>query len=269
MPWPVSRVIAIKSPEDFMLTNEELVRLFLVDPGSFSSSGNAIRWSASQPVGVWYEVDVDTAGTQPFICYSDSPLESSLNITVREHPEIGRNQEIVTISGTATATTSLQYKRPFVSKGQSVGTITVRSNDNSSIPYSEYYPERDAVSGTEMFYPKVTLSQSQSHIDHIRVKMHPRPTETTIFKVIFKSRMVPLDNDSDSPQIEGIEDCLIAHGMADMLEKLRQFSKAAEKRKEAAFQLNKMQKMETDQQAYISRITPAIYDSPEIEDNRI
>lgn len=92
-----------------------------------------------------------------------------------------------------------------------------------------------------------------------RIRLLQDPGETVTLLVLAKRRITSLSADSDSPIIQGIDDALIAHAQADMLENSRQYAKSESKRSEAVAQVKVAIDMEKNQSASVSRITPADY----------
>jgi non-ribosomal peptide synthetase component F len=77
-----------------------------------------------------------------------------------------------------------------------------------------------------------------------------------VITVLAKRRCIELEHDNDTPQIVNIDDALVAYAVADLLERERQFGKAAAKVQEAIALVNGMLLAERDQNQNHSQIIP-------------
>jgi hypothetical protein len=74
--------------------------------------------------------------------------------------------------------------------------------------------------------------------------------------VLGKRRFRQMRLDSDAPMIRGLDNALIAFAIGDMLERSRQYAKAAAKQQEGTELLKVAVDTETNQSAYESRVIP-------------
>lgn len=267
MPYPVGRVLAVKEAGERFLEHNELVRMFIEDTAAFQNAGNPISWTHASPVGVYTETKPYTA--QTFTARSTESSDSAKRVKIRENPEYGTTSEVLILPSSGSVSTNQTYKLPFVSKEETSGTVTVQASGSLNDMGNEFYGGRtpptldqdDPGLDGGGVNPTVTLSPTTSHVDHQRVKLGSLPEETSWYTVIFKCRCSPLDDDIDAPSLPGVDDCLIAHCVADLLERFRQYGKASSKRLEAIAQFDKMNDLEVNQQASSIRITPASYEA--------
>ena len=102
-------------------------------------------------------------------------------------------------------------------------------------------------------------------LPHERERRHPRiqlhhdfetGADEQLITILGKRKCIPLLHDNDTPQIANIENALIAYGMADLLERERQFGKAQLKLQEAVALTNSMILAERDQKQSHVQIIP-------------
>jgi hypothetical protein len=101
---------------------------------------------------------------------------------------------------------------------------------------------------------------------HLRIQLHydyeDNATEEVI-SVLCKRRCPEMVHNNDTPSIANLDDALIAYAVADILERERQFGKAAAKVQEALALTNEMVLAERDQRQDHQQIIPVIYDYAE------
>lgn len=89
-----------------------------------------------------------------------------------------------------------------------------------------------------------------------RIRVFSIPTGLTTLNVLGKKPFVPLDFGSESPALKNLDNCLIAFAMADLLARVRQYSKSQAQMQEGATLLSELAKLETVQSANNSRFVP-------------
>ena len=90
-----------------------------------------------------------------------------------------------------------------------------------------------------------------------RIRLLPIPTADTAFKCLVKKKATALEEDSDEPEIPGVENCLIALAAGDLMQSQRSaFAKADQFYKEGNALLEQLKRVETVQQASSVRIVP-------------
>lgn len=96
-------------------------------------------------------------------------------------------------------------------------------------------------SGTPKYYAEERVSDVNS------IRLAPTPDEVVEVDFWGKKVFAPLVEDDDSPIIRNIDNCLIAYVQGDMLQRMRQYTKAKECVEEAGTLLELMRKDEKEQ----------------------
>lgn len=103
----------------------------------------------------------------------------------------------------------------------------------------------------------VTLAASDTSAPlRQRIRLVEIPTQETTIRVLGKRTPPAFTDDNDEPGLSGADNCLLAFGQADMLERERQYSKAKDKFDEAMLLLDQLVRQETVQQAHNARLIP-------------
>ena len=107
--------------------------------------------------------------------------------------------------------------------------------------------------------PLLDLDAAETSRAFQRISLISQPvtTDKTV-SVLAKRRVKPLINDSDATELTGIDNALLALGIADMLEGQRQYAKAQAKAQEASSLVDQMTRLERDQSASVIRIVPDV-----------
>lgn len=90
-----------------------------------------------------------------------------------------------------------------------------------------------------------------------RIQIVGNLPDNTTLRVLGKRTCPLLTGDNDSPALTGVENCLLAFCQSDMLERSRQYGKAATMANEAAQLLEQLKRVQTVQQAHNKRLMPA------------
>lgn len=90
-----------------------------------------------------------------------------------------------------------------------------------------------------------------------RIKLLQGPSTATSVLCLCKRRCPIISEDADEPLLTNIDNALVAFAQSDMLERQRQYAKAAAKAQEAAGQLKIMLNLELEQSASEQRLIPA------------
>jgi hypothetical protein len=89
-----------------------------------------------------------------------------------------------------------------------------------------------------------------------RIQLIGQVPDGTVIRVLGKTAPPTFTADDDTPALTGVENCLIAFGLADMLESIRQFGKATTKQAEAVQLLDQLKGEQVLQQAHNKRLIP-------------
>lgn len=162
-----------------------------------------------------------------------SDFDTSLSITVTEQGSLG-----------STTSTETSFDELY---------FITSEESQPDIPFTN---EDDEELGT--FAGTVFPSDSTAQIVNVeRVRVYPVPSTVQTYLAHVKTKHTDLDEDESEPELAGIDNVLLALAHADMLERMRQYAKAALKMKEAETLMREMLDLETNQQAYECRIIPA------------
>lgn len=121
-------------------------------------------------------------------------------------------------------------------------------------------------SGTYVFVSQLSTSPVQSWVwppdsteaTFARIRLIRPPTAAVTLGVLGKRKTRHLSEDSDAPMVRNIENALLAFAQADMLERSRQYAKAAAKVQEGTSLVEGARDLERNQSAKESRITPEV-----------
>ena len=108
--------------------------------------------------------------------------------------------------------------------------------------------------------PLLDLAASETSRAFQRITLHSNPVSEKPISVLAKRRIKPLIEDSDATELTGIDNALLALGIADMLEAMRQYAKAQAKVQEANALVDQMARLEREQSASCVRIIPNVED---------
>ncbi|HEY8904278.1 MAG TPA: hypothetical protein VIM48_11240 [Chthoniobacterales bacterium] len=107
--------------------------------------------------------------------------------------------------------------------------------------------------------PLLDLDAAETSRAFQRISLISQPVSTDkTVSVLAKRRVRPLINDSDATELSGIDNALLALGIADMLEGQRQYAKAQAKMQEASSLVDQMTCLEREQSASVLRIVPSV-----------
>lgn len=90
------------------------------------------------------------------------------------------------------------------------------------------------------------------------IRLHRPLSQDTQVLLLCKLKCPALDNDSDTPLIAGVAQCLCAFTLVDLYRWMRQFSKAEAMTQEATAHLARMVDLETSQAATVARFIPYV-----------
>jgi hypothetical protein len=151
-------------------------------------------------------------------------------------------------------------------------TASVASNTQASTPYfQQLYRITKPVTSGPIFIQSLAYSPIPNPNQRRGEWLWPADSTTAVFAriqlmspasgdftlgVLGKRRFRQMRLDSDAPMIRGLDNALIAFAIGDMLERSRQYAKAAAKQQEGTELLKVAVDTETNQSAYESRVIP-------------
>lgn len=89
-----------------------------------------------------------------------------------------------------------------------------------------------------------------------RLRLFEKPTKSATLRILGKRKFVQLTEDYMSPELQNVDNVLIALAHADMLQRMRQYGKAQVIAQEAGALLGQLKQVEMVQQATNTRIVP-------------
>lgn len=90
------------------------------------------------------------------------------------------------------------------------------------------------------------------------IRIFPRPTASLDLRVMVKRKCIDLTDDGDSPEIDGVDNCLMTFAQVDMLKRARQYGKAGAVTSEALALLNQLKVVAVAQQAQRTQVVPIV-----------
>lgn len=232
----IDRIMAVFNTASlFSLPNVQLGTLFRSQPALFNnvSTGQPIAYNEQPPIACSQLPQMP--GVLTFV--SSSTQDNGLTISLSGDLVNAEFVETITCGGTTPVNSVYSYDTPYVIAKATTwtGILTVKDSNgnviNTIMPYE-----------TERKYPRITCQSA--------------PVIATIFTILFKRKVDPLVNDNDPPRLRNMDNALIAYGMADMLELMRQFPTAQTKMQEAQQLIAEMMDIEAAQQGNIQQIIP-------------
>lgn len=237
----VERLIALRTSSSGMgvVSGEDLM---ISEPDVFTKTGNPIGYEILSPVvAAWTEpitLQVKAANA------ADSGLYSRL---IGISSSGGRTSVLVPLSVTDQPAFDDIIELERWTKPTTTGNVTLTDLLSATIH------------GT-------MLPSEMSYQPKVRIRLVPKPVANTTARALVKKRMMPFDYDNDTPEIRGVEECLIAFGYAELLRYERRGDAAAQADQEALALLNQLRESNTWIESNTKRITPAeIYESEPFE----
>lgn len=149
----------------------------------------------------------------------------------------------------------------FLSYDRSIGTLIPEgyfvATEATVWLYNRFTPIPTTTATLKQCYTFSTAAAADTNAKRRqRIRLVEIPTTETTIRVLGKRTAPQFSADTDEPGISGMENCLIAFGLADMLERDESYGEAREKFQEAMELLEQLKRIETVQQAHNQRITP-------------
>lgn len=133
---------------------------------------------------------------------------------------------------------------------------TVQVFDGVTVISKPRTPERVLVEFPGLGGSLILAAHDTSAPIRARVQLMPAPTVRASYLIHGKLRCHGLRFDGDTPQIQGVDNALLAFAQADMLERQRQYAKSQLKLKEAGALIQTLLELERNQTAHEQRIIP-------------
>lgn len=233
-PSIVSRVIAIRTAGK-SLDASGVDRMFSIDPDAFARTGTPVDYHWLSPA-LWVNStskavrlfvtdnnDIGTVVTVTHVTLDGVRRTDSIAISTK-YPTVGSLLPIVPaiIERVTKSTTSANI---LVSAATGPFTITGEPTATAVLPRP-------------------------------RIRFLPKPAQAMTFEALIKKQPSQLVSNYDSPELRGVDRCLMAFAEGDMLRRARRFNQANELYAEAAALLKQLKDEATWQEETSVRITP-------------
>jgi len=157
--------------------------------------------------------------------------------------------------GSSATVTPNNYVSPVAITGAPIvdsGTVPGGANFGGTMSYSNagWTFSRATPSGVTLQAGVVNVPKRQ------RIRLVEIPTAEVAIRVLGKRYAPSFTADNDEPGISGMENCLIAFALGDMLERDESYTEASAKFEEAMELLKQLKKIEVAQQAHNCRVIP-------------
>lgn len=248
LPWNIERVVAVRwSDRELPPIDQQTV--FQIDPQAFDRTGTPCTFSYLPPVANFKPVNTTTSST--FTVISDDASDTA---TIRFSGTLSTSNDggVVpsSFSATLNGTTPVNLL-PLLTGDYDSFSYIGRATNTSLITIRQ-----DSIVVSEIF-------QNEEQAKYLRIRLLESPNDVTkTILVLGKQKFQGMNSDADSPIIpRNIDNALIAFGLADMLERNRQYQKAQDKVAEAGQLLDQAKRLETSEGAANPRFIPYVGES--------
>jgi hypothetical protein len=240
LPETIERVLGVRNGSNEVLAQVAPGTVLAYDPGLFSATGRETNF-IHLPGVVSRKIlpHALRVSFTPLAVDSSTPADAFLGLKVFIRGGASAElQEEVTLGLVGQPSTTFQYydEVTVISKPRTPGDVLV---------------DFDGTGGAILLWADQTIAPL-----HARVQMLPAPTEPASYLIHGKLRCRGLAHASDTPQLDGVENAVLAFAQGDMLERQRQYAKAQLKIKEGQTLIQELLDLETNQTAYEQRIIP-------------
>lgn len=96
-----------------------------------------------------------------------------------------------------------------------------------------------------------------------RIRVFPKPGDGAAIgayqlRALVKRKVIPLEDDADTPVLRGVDNLLMSFAQADMLQRARRYGQAGVVQQEALALFEQFKRMEVAQQSHRQRIVPEV-----------
>lgn len=237
LPHIADRIIGVRWSSGLTLRNESLWTILQIDPAKFDQTGDPVTYTIYSPSGV-----AATPGGQMVTLATTQATSVEFSISIYGSYQGQDKNETMSLTGTQELQSVNSYDDIYtLSKYTDAHSLTVRRADNLE----------------EILY----LTPAEKERRHQRLHFHSTPTNASVLLVLYKRRINPLVNDSDAPELAGIDNALLSCAIADMRESERQYAKAQAKMDEGVALVKTMADLERHQSENVVRLIPIISDN--------
>jgi hypothetical protein len=241
LPVEVGRPLALWEKESGMaLDLENLATVILRDPMRLQK-GTYGTLSFSEGPATGWPYPLGTASQIGFVNHAANP---PLTITISG---AGQGTQLPPVAGESSQTLTVQPGLFAVSNfWQRIDRMT-----RQAVPYP--VPCYQVTTGGQFYWPA-----DMEEVALATVRLVPPMANRTDLQVYGKKRFRQMQSDGDSPMVRGLTNALLAFAQGDMLERGRQYSKAAAKSSEGTSMLTLARDEEVNQSAFEARVIPQV-----------
>jgi len=235
LPNWVDRVLAVKTAGEGgkELQPEAIETQWKMSPEDFDAYGDAVRFSEMPPIATHTQPD----GLALRLVSTNSG--DTGQVRIRGMHEGLEAEETVTLTGDSLVTSQFVYDEvTHLSKAATVGNVVVSTTAGDEV---QVLLARE----TERRHPRLRLVRDFADA-------------SLLLHILVKRTSVPLVHDNDTPALSSVDNLLIAYGIADMWERLRQTAKAQIKVQEAAALMSALVQRELTQKTRAVLLVPEV-----------
>jgi hypothetical protein len=235
LPSVVDRLLALRTTDNFMRSVAEET-LYRSSIDEFAQSGTPVRFTTGAPVVA--------------IIPEDYPYSDALFVSA------------------AVADAGIEYSVTYIDANGDRQSISTTFGAGSQVAEDVRVLERATKLATTA---AVTFQGFEAAVDIISaaaaatawpartpIKLIPIPTAATVFRALVKKKVLPLEDDNDVPELRGVDNALLAMAQGDMLERERQYGKAAQKHGEGLALLQDLKNRACYQEDQQMQIVPEV-----------
>lgn len=246
LPAWVDKLVQIRVDNAEAARNLQMVSrqtVMLIAPGAIDQEGVRVAYSSLPSVSV----HTHPAGKKLSLVSTDA-MDTTQECRIRGLYNGLEIEETIMLGGLSTIPGQFYYDEiTHFSKPPSAGHVTMHTVDTTPLELQ-------------------VLRSTDTERRHQRIQLHndyKTGDAGEVITILCKRRCIELVHDNDTPTITNLDDALIAYAVSDLLERERQFGKAAAKVQEALALTNEMVLAERDQQQNHSQIIPEQYNYAE------
>lgn len=242
LPDWVDKVVQVRGDDAETSRNLRMVSrqtVMLVAPKAITEEGTRIAYTLLPSIAV----HTHPGGNMVTVQSSDAG-DTTQEVRIRGLHNGLTIEETIALAG-LTALTSVNYYSEIThfSKPATTGWVTMKSTATGTPELGVILAEE-----RERRYRRLQL-----------IRDFEAGEDADVITVLAKRRCIPLLHDNDTPQIDNIDDALVAFAVADLLKRERQYAKAQMELQEAVALLNMTVLAERDQEQNLVQIIPADY----------
>lgn len=236
LPSSVDRVLGLRSSSTGLDVTDNY-QFFKTTLDEFADTGDPVKFYVEQRVvadlrGKLAEIEVDGV-----VLLNGSPDNQAYK--VRYIDLDGEQQDFVGNFVAGGGSSAAFYPQMILSATRETGA------------QSAYF----ALSGSEIALAAGTRTAWRTYPT---IRLVPRPTADVALRALVKRKCIELEADSDAPEINGVDNCLMAFAQVDMYERARQMGKAQLKGQEALALLQQLKLVAVAHESTRMQIVPHV-----------